>query len=78
MGSILAVYFKTVLTSGTDNVVLSFSSWKAKNRLASGAFTVDVCFSVANAVALKAEKSREALRKPQKIGILLAPFVEIF
>ena len=60
MGSILAVYFKTVLTSGTDNVVLSFSSWKAKNRLASGAFTVDVCFSVSEFIASQLEESAKS------------------
>ena len=65
-------------TARATDLVFARLFRQAEHIFAVLASAVDVCFSVANAVALKAEKSREALRKPQKIGILLAPFVEIF
>ena len=45
------------------------------HALASFATAVNVCFSVAYAVALEAEEPLEVLDKAQKISIFLAPFV---
>lgn len=48
---------------------------ESENVLAILATTVNVRFSVAYAVALKAEESGEILYKSQKISIFLAPFI---
>ena len=47
------------------------------HTLASLAATVNVCLSVAYAVALEAEKSFEFFEEAQEICVFLAPFVEI-
>ena len=50
---------------------------KPENVFTILATTVNVRFSVAYAVALKAEKSGELFYKSQKIRIFLAPFIKI-
>ena len=59
VGDFLTVYFKTVLASGTDNVVLALGFGESENRLASWAFAVDVCFSVSEFVSSQLEESAE-------------------
>lgn len=49
--------------------------WQSENVLAILAAAVNVRFSVAYAVALKAEKAGEILYKSQKISVFLAPFI---
>ena len=51
--------------------------WQSENILAILATAVNVRFSVANSVALKAEKAGEAFYESQKVCVFLAPFIKI-
>ena len=69
------VNVESVRTAGATNAVLSRLFRQTDHALASFAAAVNVCFSVAYAVALEAEETFEVLYKTQKIRIFLASFV---
>jgi hypothetical protein len=69
------VNVESVRTAGATNAVLARLFRQTDHTLASFATAVNVCFSVAYAVALEAKESFEVLYKTQKISIFLAPFV---
>ena len=69
------VNVESVRTAGATNTVLARLFRQTDHAFASLATSVNVCFSVAYAVALEAEEPLEVLDKAQKISIFLAPFV---
>jgi hypothetical protein len=69
------VNVESVRTAGAANAVLARLFRQTDHTLASFATAVNVCFSVAYAVALEAKKSYKILDKTQKIRIFLTSFV---
>lgn len=68
---------KSVRTAGAAYLVFSRLLRQTEYTLAFLASAVNVCLSVAYAVALKSEKSLEILDKSKKVCVLLATLVEV-
>lgn len=71
------IHLKSVRTARTADLVLACFFGKPENVFTILATTVNVRFSVAYAIALKAEKSGDLFYESQKIRIFLAPFIKI-
>ena len=69
------IHLKSVRAAWAADLMLARLFGESENVLAILATTVNVRFSVADAVALKAEESGEILYKSQKISVFLAPFI---
>ena len=68
---------ESVRTAGAANVMLTRLFGQTQNVLAFWTAAVNVRFSVAHTVALKAEKCCEFICKPKKIRVFLAPFIKV-
>ena len=69
---------ESVRTAWAADVMLSRFFRQTQNVLAFRTTAVNVCFSVAHTVALKAEKCCEFICKSKKIRVFLAPFIKVF
>lgn len=69
---------ESVRAAGTTNVVFARLLGESEYVLAFRTAAVNVCLTIANAVALKSEKCGYFLCKTKKICVFLAPFIEIF